>query len=268
MQRLAEATATTNSWVLRYPEDPLALLYRARTAYVSRLVSRALVDYEDALKLQPDFLEAHLQLAGVLMVQSHFDRALPHYEECLKSRPDDATALIGAANCQMALGNAREARKSLEVLFTRHSETLAGCLLRGKLELAEDRPAEALAWLKRAESLSPHEVDVLYQIGLVLRRLGKGGEAENYERRLESVRADNQQLDSLRRQVKQEPDNVDLRYQAGKLALRLGREEAAGWLRSALQIDPNHTATHQLLADYYRRQGEVQQAEEHEARIR
>jgi tetratricopeptide (TPR) repeat protein len=268
-QRSEDALALTNAWVERFPADALPLLYRARTCYVNRLLSQAIDDYNRALLLQPDFLEAHLQLAGVLMVQSQFGPALEHYQLCLKGRPNDATALIGAANCQLALGDTAAARKTLEALFAQYPKTLAGCLLRAKMETADDKPAEALAWLKRAEAQSPHEVDVLYQFALVLRSLHRNVEAEQYERQLARLRADIQRFDALRRQVKQEPDKVALRYEAGKLALAMGREaEAARWFRGVLQIDPNHGPTHQLLADYYRRQGDAQRAEQHERRLR
>jgi Tfp pilus assembly protein PilF len=61
------------------------------------------------------------------------------------------------------------------------------------------------------------------------------------------------------------PRDPNLRYKAGRIFLD-SRQDAEGlrWLSSALQEDPNHRPTHQLLADYYRKNGKTELAEEHQ----
>ena len=64
--------------------------------------------------------------------------------------------------------------------------------------------------------------------------------------------------------IAKEPRNADLRYQIGAILLKYESPEAgAGWLRSALEFDPNHQLSHRALAEFYEQRGLVDFARSH-----
>jgi tetratricopeptide (TPR) repeat protein len=262
--RLRDALTWANSWHERHPDDPLPWLYRGRVSEVSQRPGSAINDYTQALTLQPDLAEAHLSLAGMQMVRNRFGEALEHYQAYLEKRPNGAGGLVGAANCQLALGHPEKARPLLDTLLARYPDNAAGLFLRAKLEVSEGRPAEALKWLEQADARSPNETDITYTFVLVYRQLGQPEKAKQYERKVNDLRAQLARVDGLKKQVLSEPANAALRHQVGALCLQVGKQdEAVRWLESVLTLDPDHRATHKLLADYYHAHGDEARAAYH-----
>jgi tetratricopeptide (TPR) repeat protein len=251
---LGEVYSWTEQWTEHHPQDARPWVYRGRAYYLGRSPSKAVAAYEQALALAPDLAEAHLQLAGVLMVQSHFDQALPHYLAGLQGRPGEAKALVGLANCYFALGQMDRARDTLNLLLAGSRPDAGAYFILAKVALAEGKMEEALRQLRAAETLAPQETDILYALSTVLAKLGKANEARQYEQKLKDLTEQVHRLEDLRRQINREPANVALRHEAGSIALRMGQEqEAIRWLQSALQIDPKYAPTLQLLAQHYQK---------------
>ena len=68
--------------------------------------------FELALKSHPDFEEAHLGLAAVLMSLGQPGFALPHLQKALALNHDDAVSWYRLARTESALGNTAEAQKA------------------------------------------------------------------------------------------------------------------------------------------------------------
>jgi len=68
--------------------------------------------FELALKSHPDFEEAHLGLASVLLSLSQPGLALPHVQKAIALNHDDAVSWYRLARTEKALGNAAEAAKA------------------------------------------------------------------------------------------------------------------------------------------------------------
>jgi Tfp pilus assembly protein PilF len=264
-----DVTYWAGFWMDRYPRDWRPFLYRARARELSRSNTLALEDYRRALERKPDLKEAQLGLGTTLMMDGQFKEALAQFQAYLLDNSEDPTALLGAANCQYNLADVSSARTTLNKLFAVRKEDAGGFLVKARVELACDAPAEALIWLKQAEALAPYETDVLHMLALTLRHLEKQDEAEKYERKYKEVYHQYERLDALTKQIIKQPENVSLRYEAGTLLLQLGRDEqAGGWFRSLLRIDPKHQPTHAALATYFEKRGDLQRAEYHRQRAK
>jgi tetratricopeptide (TPR) repeat protein len=254
----------TRTWISRFADDWRAHLFRARALQLARSVHQAIPEYERVLQLKPDHVEAHFELAGALLVNSQFQEAAEHFRAYLQHDANDVAALVRLANCELSLGQVEAAQTTLDRAFSIRKDDAAAFYVRAKLDLTQSRPQEALQWLKQAERLAPHETDITYALVLVHQQLGKQAEAKEYERKLQDLRRQYEQLDKLRQGIHAQPDNIALRDEAGALSLRLGhQEEAEHWLRTALQLDPEHRPTHRLLAEYFEKLGKAESAAYH-----
>jgi len=68
--------------------------------------------FEQALRYYPDFEEAHLGLAAVLLSQQKAQLALPHLEKATALDPNNEVAWYRLSQAQRALGNAAEQQKA------------------------------------------------------------------------------------------------------------------------------------------------------------
>ncbi len=262
--RLQEAVTWANRWLERYPDDYRSWLYRGRAFYLNGTRGQALADYQRAWELKPGQPTLRLWLAGALMVTGQFREALSHFEASLQDQPDHPNALLGAANCLLELNRKDEAQARLDELLFRQPTNAAALLVRGRLELDRDAPAEALSWLRKAETAAPQDSGIAHTLSLVHRQLGHSDEAARYQRRQKELQELNLQLDDARKRAIHEPDSATRRYEAGDLCRRLGEdEEAVRWFESALLIDASHRPSHQALAEWYHKRGDVQRADGH-----
>jgi tetratricopeptide (TPR) repeat protein len=69
--------------------------------------------FEDALKYYPDFQQAHVGLAAILMAQQKPDLALPHLQRAVVLNPDDEVAWYRLVLADRQLGNVEEQNKAL-----------------------------------------------------------------------------------------------------------------------------------------------------------
>lgn len=69
--------------------------------------------FEVALENYPDFEEARLGLAGVLIAKNQHQQALPHLEKAIALNPANEVAYFRLAQVHRALGNAAEQKRAL-----------------------------------------------------------------------------------------------------------------------------------------------------------
>jgi tetratricopeptide (TPR) repeat protein len=259
-----QVLAKTSYWLKNHPRDWQARLYRGRAYYLARTPTAAIAEYRQVLAARPGQPKALLWLAAALAVDGNYRQALENFQAYLQNDPDHAGALIGVAECQFSLGRPAQARTALEKVLAHRQPPAAAYLIQARLDLAADAPRQALAWLKKAEAMAPYGTDIIQNLILALRQLGNHQEADRYEARLKDLFKQYQRFNEVTKQVMRDPENVALRHETGTLLLGMGRrEEAAGWLRSVLLLDPDYRPTHQVLADYYEKAGNVRQAQFH-----
>ncbi len=261
--RLTDVVLLTTKWNEAFPEDWLPLIYRGNARLrLNGKTEDVIDDFKRVLELKPDDVEANLALAMVLANNGDVGRAFPHFKACRASMPDDPRVLFGIAYCQHSLGMNQEARVTLSQLLDKIKDHAAGCFLQAKIELAEDFREQAYQWLKKADRLSPKEVDVTNALMLVCRQLGRTEEAEEYRRSQEEIRARDAELDKLATALKSRPEDAALRFQLGMACLKLGRDlEATHWFQGILWKDPAHLSTLKALADFYEKKGNRKMAD-------
>ncbi len=134
----------------------------------------AMAQYQEALKIKPNFDSAHLALGGALAGRGQIDEAMAHYRKVLETHPDNAEAHIALANALAGRGQIDEAiahyRKVLEIQPA-HADAhynlavlLAGC---GRFD-------EAIAQYRQSLEINPDSAfDVHSNLGIVLAAQGR-----------------------------------------------------------------------------------------------
>jgi len=69
----------------------------------------AMLHYDEAIRLQPNYADAYYNRGTVLLVNGHVDEAIADWTKALEMRPDDADAHTGLGNALLQKGSLREA---------------------------------------------------------------------------------------------------------------------------------------------------------------
>ncbi|HEV2949121.1 MAG TPA: tetratricopeptide repeat protein [Gemmataceae bacterium] len=250
-------------WLEREPDRLEAWLLRGYLYERLQNNAEALVSYRRAVEIDPNNDDARLQVAGQL-AQSDVKAALAQFEYLRQKQGDTPPVLKGLAHCRRMMNQPKEAQQLLESVLAEHPRDWRALAERGRLALEYESAPEAEKWLRQAAAVAPHESDVTYSLCQCLRRLGKDQEAAEVLAKHERVEQDLDHMAKLSRDIAAKPHDPALRCEAGLLLLRNGLEsEGMRWLESALVEDPRHAPTHQALADYYQRAGNLERVEQH-----
>jgi tetratricopeptide (TPR) repeat protein len=265
--RLGEAAAVIDRWMREAPRD--ARPYLLQTEIDTRNNAKPeliIARYRDALARDPELDQARLGLANQLGQNYRFAEAAVEYAAYLARRPTDPMGYLGAGQIAAELGQYAEATRLLDqalTLLPQDSEVLAA---RADVELRKSNPEAALSYFDRAVKSDPFDYRIRYQRMLILARLGRTAEASSERAILDHLADDQKHFSKISRELRRNPLSAGLRSEAARWLMGHGHEdEAIEWANLVLNSDPSHPAMNRLLADYYRKKGQVGLANFHEA---
>ena len=116
-----------------------------------------------------------------------------------------------------------------------------------------------------AVKLAPYEPTALYALGSSLTRVGKTERARQCLERSALLARQNVRLSDMIRKLLTTPDaEATLRVEVATILWDQNKkEDAAGWMSSALRHDPTLRAAHEMLADFYQETGRAELAQAH-----
>jgi tetratricopeptide (TPR) repeat protein len=224
----------------------------------SRLVARAwqeyqaghwpqAVDYlESALRIKPDFAEAHNQLGLALQQLGRVRDALFSYERAVQLKPD-----LGEAHNNLGSLLRRQGKLTEAVVHFERALHLMPASAEMHYNLAnalkeQGKLAEAAAHYRQAIHLRPDFAWAHHNLGIVLLEQGVLIEAEG----------------CLNQVLRIDPSLADAHYNLGIVYQEQGKlNDAVAALREALQLNPNHREAHNNLGVALRVRGEWADAE-------
>lgn len=263
--RLLDALAMLEGWVREDPGNPAAYSLRGRLWTQVRAFSRAVEDYDKAVRLDPDRDADRLGLALALIEVSRYQDSIPQLERLRGEDPDDQNLATYLAFALGRVGRADEAVALLDGVLARNPNHLAALTGHARLDLESGRDADAERYARRALAVNRYDRSAAHVLHQSLVGQGRPAEAAEAKARL-------QQLDDLmvryydlaNRLIPQQPKNPDLQYQLGEVLLALGqKDQAERWWLSATRINPAHADAHRALAEYYEAEGRSDLAKEH-----
>lgn len=176
-QREVQARADLAVALLLEPENPAALVQRARLSFRDGAFAAAQADAEAALRSEPRSIEALFQRARALTARGQFSAALKAYDDVVAVAPANAAALLNRA---LLLQHAREYERALADLDAAVAANRAdpdGWVARAALRTALGQTDAAIADFDRALSLDARLGQAWYGRALAHQRRGDAAEA-------------------------------------------------------------------------------------------
>ncbi len=263
------ASAVLIRWAEDAPDDPRppwwrAELNRRRAADPDLIIA----DYREVLRRSPGHVEALRGIAEQLDRAHRETEAVAAYDALFAIYPDDPAGHVGAGRNAIIRGDEPAAAAHLDRALALGPENAAAHVERAKISLRRNELADALAHLDRAIALAPFERDAHYQRSLALKRLGRGDESSREQAIFTRLTRDQEERENLQERLDASPDDPNLQTQLARWMLTHGYDqEGVKWARKILVEHPGHRETCLILAEYYERIGEWDQARSYKDRI-
>ncbi|MFD2349784.1 tetratricopeptide repeat protein [Nonomuraea ferruginea] len=164
------------------PPLPEAHYNRAELRIAQDDVTGALADLARVIELDPAYVDAYINRAGLLAALERDAEARADVEAGLACAPGNPHLLTVLGQLETAAGRLREARRALDLAIDRAPSLVAAWGNRGVLRYEAGDPAGAVADLTRAIELGP-QPDLYANRAVALRALGRTEEAEADETR-------------------------------------------------------------------------------------
>ena len=263
--RFTDAARWLDAWEGDFPEDAQPHFARGKMFEHLQLWSDAKKSYQQAVTLDAERVDIRLHLAATLRRLHEYEDALGQYEYCLSLDDSISEARMGAASCLVALGQFERAESFYRDCLASDPNDWAAASGLGQI-LLDDGDAKGAAELLRAVVESrPTDLAARYALGNALHILGRRDESQEHLSYVDEANTKLAEIDQLMLQVQQQPDLVEARYQIGVgLIAYASPQDGVGWLRSVLQIDPQHVGTHRALSEYHRETGNEKLATFHD----
>jgi tetratricopeptide (TPR) repeat protein len=208
-------------------------------------VEEAIAHFKEALRLKPDYAEAHNNLGHALETQGRIEEALAQYNEALRLMPGLASAHYNLGNAlqesgrlEEAVAHAREAVRLKPGLASAHYN-----LGRAFQQLGSYH--EAVAQYREVLKQTPGSAEAHNNLGVALVRLGQLEEAEM----------------QFKEALRYEPGLAEAHGNLGAALEDLGRfEEAPAHLTEAVRLKPDYPIAHNNLGNALQQMGRLDEA--------
>lgn len=167
----AKALEGKNAAVLAYNEGVGKLKAEDRDGAVTK--------FEEALKLNPDLIEAHGVLADLYVEQKKYPQAIAAAERVLQAKPNDPAALTALYDAAVATGDKARAEATLTAMAggAPGRDTAVRLLNKGVTDFNGNRMPEALTAFQNAEKADPAFPKTQYMLGLTYANLDNKAKA-------------------------------------------------------------------------------------------
>ncbi len=218
--------------VAKRPQNPRAQYNLGGALTQTGKIGEAIACYEQALRINPDFVEVHYNLGMALAQTGKIGEAIAHFEQALRIKPDFAGAHNNLGLALAQTGKIEEAIAHFEQALQIDPDFAEAHSNLGIALVRVGRLPEAIVQYERALRIDPDFAEAHSNLGNALVRVGRVPEAIiQYEQAL---------------RIK--PDYAEVHYNLGIALVRLGKvTEAIAQYRQALEINPNNASAHSKL---------------------
>lgn len=215
------------------PKDPMMKTLLGGINLLEGARDKAKASFNEALRLQVNFVPAKLNLARMALQDNDFDTAASYFDEVLRIEAKNVPALLGMAQIAEQKGDTPQTLAWLEKARAADSTALVPRLILGRHALQQEDIKKALDLAMEAYTHYPNEPAVLLLLGRAQSASGKNENA----------------LDTYQLLVKRLPNASGAYLELAKAQAKLGqKEQAKTAFRKALEITPDLSVAQASLA--------------------
>ncbi|NET88238.1 MAG: tetratricopeptide repeat protein [Kamptonema sp. SIO1D9] len=247
---------------LRNTANSTNLYEQGKTFYELNRYDRALVAYQGAIAIRPDYAEAWKGQGDTLKSLEQDREALQAYEKAIQLQPDYWQAWLGRAEVLANLEEVPEAISAFEKVISLQPKQVAAWLGKGKIQMKLAEYSAAIATFERVLELQPDDAHTWYEMGEALSYLERDSEAVTAYDRALSLKPDSSQtwysrgnalmnlsdypqaINSFQQAVKFQPDWAQAWYNLATAKSKLGQyQQAIAAYDRVIQLTPNDYQT-------------------------
>jgi tetratricopeptide (TPR) repeat protein len=244
--RIDEAVEALSAAIAIYP-DSVHAHNNLGVALRTRDPERALTHLRRAVELDPEFAEARVNLASVLLDRGQTDEAQRALDAALALEPRDAATHFRVGSALLQHGRLDEAASHFETTLALDPTHVGARNSLGVVRLRKGDPKAALAFFRDVLEREPDDADARSNLGTALVRLGRTDEG----------------LRELVRALELEPRQADAHATLGAVLARQGHlDEAVDHFHKAMEADPDNAVAHNNLGAALLQRGELAGARE------
>ncbi len=282
---LDESIDVLRKLVASYPKSAEAH-YTLATIYAKTIrYKEAKVEYEEALRLDPEDNAARLSLAKALIEIGEHAAALPHLQEYTRRVPKDYEGYLVTGQAYRRLGELTRAAEELRRASELKPDSYDARYNLGYVLARTGHVDEAIQQLEAAKKLNSHAPEAPYELGLIFKKSREPEraeeeilafqEAERWSEREHTasllvakgndflLKGDAQgALGAYREALELQPNNAKMHYNLSLALEKLGRrEEEERELEKTVELDPNLDEAHNQLGILLMADGKASEAE-------
>lgn len=262
------------------PDEKKVEYFEKAAAYEdSGDLKAAIIEYRNAIKIDPQFTEARYQLGLAYLKTQQPGKALRELERAASLDPSNTDALIKTAEMYCLAKQFKKSREKIDRILDVDKNFPAAYALLAQVELAEKNLTAAETAIDRALQLNPENSRFHIIKARVLTAANKMDRAERalkkavainpaarylknlaafYSSRNKSGAAE-QILEDL---IEKNPDKPESYLDLARLYMKTGRQaEAEQSMLTAIDKDPESVEIHTFLANFYRQTNSLEKAE-------
>jgi tetratricopeptide (TPR) repeat protein len=254
--RFDEAQQILEAWKRDFPDDAQPHYFEGRWLDSARATARAVTAYREAMRRDPQREDVRRHLAACLVKLHQYDEATALLGSLLEDTPTDADLLNDWATCLLEQGDADRAGPAVVKALQSNPEHVGARLTRARIASFSGDYEAAVEILAPLAAERPYDVEARYAWAMALQAVGRQEEAAGEFAFAAEGREALSQVQGWLDRLRKEPRNAELRFRIGAVLSRYhSPSEGADWLRSVLDVDPQHREALEVLVEYHRSVG-------------
>ena len=251
-QQHSAALRLVDAWQNDFPED-------ARPHFLEGVIEKSLFNhkeaeeaYRKALEIDPEYYQAALDIADVLLTLKDTERAIQYLKMAEKDPEFRVDSYTAQAHCLRMLGRDEQAEEILRVVIGEYPEHMAASIELGRILVETNRPKEGIEILEPILERDPRNTDARHMLAMGLRSLGELNKAQEHFDYVEEVKENLADANQIAQRIGSGKESIDQRLVIAEKFWTYGSEqEAMIWMRSAYQLDPLYLPTLEFMKKYY-----------------
>ena len=267
---LSRAQSLNEALLKSNPKDAYAHLFKGRIYLANGDIDNALLHFNETQKVQPDYAALYYWYAQAYLKRREFQQARQSLQTALKYDPGYLNARLQLADLENKAGAADAAMYEAKRALVSNPADTRAMLLYSQALIQKQQYADAVKMINMAAERTPNNAEVHRQLGILeLIKKNQTGAQKEFKQAL-SLDPQSQPLveaillgylgekqiagatDFLQHELQTRPNDPLLYHELGQVYLLLGkRNEAISALQKALSVAPGNLESTVLLAETY-----------------